>query len=318
MDTLPTVADPAVLVGFETSDDGAVYRLTDDLAVVQTLDVLTPVVDDPYDFGRIAAANSISDIYAMGAAPRFALSFIGFPTDKLPMTVLQQISAGGAATAAEAGIPIIGGHTIDDPEPKYGLCVTGTVHPNRVVTNSAGRPGDVLVLTKPLGIGVLTTASKRGKGRPAELAAAVDVMAALNAGASRAAASIGARCATDVTGFGLLGHLHEIAAGSGLQAVVDSAAVPYLDGAQRHAAADVFPGGSRRNLAHIRGRVDAGEADESTLLLLADAQTSGGLLIAAPEERVSELLAALRAEGVGTRAVVGRLESGPAGRIVVR
>ncbi len=318
MDTLPQVADPNVLVGFETADDGAVYRLTDDLAVVQSLDVLTPVVDDPFDFGRIAAANSVSDIYAMGGVPRFALSFAGFPRSKLPMSVLAQICAGGAAVAAEAGIPIIGGHTIDDPEPKFGLAVTGTIHPDRVVTNANGQAGDVLVLTKPIGVGVLTTANKRGKGNTEDLKAVVEVMASLNAGAARAMTSVGARCATDVTGFGLAGHLHEVAAGSGLTAVLDFAAVPVLEGALVHAAADVFPGGSRRNLLYLQPNLDIGARSEADALLLADAQTSGGLLIAIKENRLSELLAALEREGVPTRAVIGRLEAGESGKIVVR
>ena len=316
--TLPNVTDPAVLVGFDTSDDGAVYRLTEDTAVVQSLDVLTPVVDDPYDFGRIAASNSLSDIYAMGAEPRFALSFAGFPRSVLPMSVLRAITAGASAIAKEAGIPIIGGHTIDDPEPKFGLAVTGIVHPERVVRNSAGRPGDQLVLTKPLGSGVLTTANKRGALSKESLAEIVTSMATLNAAAARAMSAVGAVCATDVTGFGLLGHLHEMAAGSNLGARLSVGAVPVFTEARRLAEAGFFPGGSRRNLSYLEGNIDSGDStSEVDRLILADAQTSGGLLIAIAPERVDALFGALQTHGVAGSAVIGSLCTEHPGRIVL-
>ena len=307
-----------MLVGFETSDDATVYRLTDDLCVAVSIDVLTPVVDDPYDFGRVAAANSVSDLYAMGAEPKFAMSFAGFPRSKLPMSVLADISRGAAAICAEARMPIIGGHTVDDPEPKFGLSVTGVVHPDRIVRNSAGQPGDVLVLTKPLGLGVITTANKRDLAMPEEVAEAVAVMTTLNAAAARAMLSVDVRCATDVTGFGLLGHLAEVARGSGLSARIDYDAVPVLASARRLALLDAFPGGSRRNLAYLTPSLTIDpRLSETDALLLADAQTSGGLLIAVPASRLADLLAALEAGGVETRAVVGELVSGPAGAVTV-
>ncbi len=307
------------MVGFETSDDGAVYRLSDDLAVVQSIDVLTPVVDNPTDFGRIAAANSVSDLYAMGADPKFALSFAGFPKSVLPLDVLQKILAGGTAVAHEAGVVVIGGHTIDDPEPKYGLAVTGTVHPDRIVTNRAGEAGDVLILTKPLGSGVITTANKRGKTTGDELAEAVEMMATLNAGAARAMQSVHAKCATDVTGFGLLGHLHEMAKGSGLMAELSYASIPILEAARRLVVECGVPGGSRRNLSHLQPHLTwQNNLDENDRLLLADAQTSGGLLIAIKPEQKDALLDRLNQENTPVAAVIGQLVSGPAGHITVQ
>ena len=307
------------MVGFETSDDGVVYRLSDDLAVVQSIDVLTPVVDNPTDFGRIAAANSVSDLYAMGADPKFALSFAGFPKSVLPLDVLQKILAGGTAVAHEAGVVVIGGHTIDDPEPKYGLAVTGTVHPDRIVTNRAGEAGDVLILTKPLGSGVITTANKRGKTTGDELAEAVEMMATLNAGAARAMQSVHAKCATDVTGFGLLGHLHEMAKGSGLMAELSYASIPILEAARRLVVECGVPGGSRRNLSHLQPHLTwQNNLDENDRLLLADAQTSGGLLIAIKPEQKDALLDRLNQENTPVAAVIGQLVSGPAGHITVQ
>jgi len=308
-----------VLVGFETSDDGAVYRLSDDLAVVQSIDVLTPVVDNPTDFGRIAAANSVSDLYAMGAEPKFALSFAGFPKSVLPLDVLQKILAGGTAVAHEAGMVVIGGHTIDDPEPKYGLAVTGTVHPDRIVTNRAGEAGDILILTKPLGSGVITTANKRGKATSDELAEAVEMMATLNAGAARAMQSVHAKCATDVTGFGLLGHLHEMANGSGLMAELSYSSIPILEAARRLVIECGVPGGSRRNLSHLQPHLTwQNNFHENDQLLLADAQTSGGLLIAVKPEAKDALLTQLTQENTPVAAVVGRLVTGPAGHITIQ
>ena len=311
---LPTFDDPALLVGTQTADDAAVYRLSDDLALVQTVDLFTPVVDDPYDFGRIAAANSLSDIYAMGATPLIALNIVGFPADILPMEYLALMLQGGADVAREARMTIVGGHTIDDREPKYGLAVTGTVHPNAYVTNATAEPGNVLVLTKPLGTGVVATAIKRGVADPETIAAATLSMTTLNRDAAEAALTAGVTSMTDVTGFGLLGHLLEMCDGSGVGAEVWFDALPWLPGAVDLAANGVVPGGTRRNLEFVDSHVEwRGAFDEHERLLAADAQTSGGMLIAVPPERVEGLVADLRSRGTLAAAVVGRIRevSGP-------
>jgi len=314
---LPQLVDPNVLVGYSTSDDAAVYRLNGELAAVATVDFFTPVVDDPYDFGRVAAANALSDIYAMGARPTFALSIIGFPVGKLPLEVMGRILRGGVDKAAEAGIAIVGGHSIDDAEPKYGLCVYGLVHPERAVKNSTARPGDVLVLTKPIGTGVISQGVKKGATSDAELAGAIACMAALNRAAAEAMIEAGPSAATDVTGFGLLGHLHEVVHASGLRARVRAGAVPLLPGARRLAEAGLVPGGSRRNAEHFGRWIEWGAGiDATTQTLLCDAQTSGGLLIALPRERLASLEAGLAARGV-LAAVIGTCEPGEAGTIVV-
>lgn len=306
-----------MLVGFATSDDAAVYRLDDATAIVGTVDVFTPIVDDAYDFGRIAAANSLSDVYAMGARPLFALSFIGFPTKTLPLEVMAEILRGGAAKVAEAGIAVIGGHSIDDPEPKYGLSVVGLVHPDRVVMNSTARAGDALVLTKPLGTGVISQAIKKGTVAADEVAGAVETMAALNRAAAEAMIEVGPSAATDVTGFGFLGHLHELAHASAVAARIRAAAIPVLPGARRLAEQGVVPGGSKRNAAFCAAFVGWADAvDAATRVLLTDAQTSGGLLIAVPGARLPALERALAARGV-LAAVVGEIVAGRAGQIDV-
>ena len=304
---LPLSPDPNLLVGTATSDDAAVYRLNDEIALVQTVDFFTPVVDDPYDFGRIAAANSLSDIYAMGATPLTALNIVGFPVGVLPMAYLVEILRGGAAIAAQAGVSIVGGHTIDDREPKYGMAVTGTVRPGEQITNATARPGDVLVLTKPLGTGIIATAIKRGVAEATVVAEAVESMAALNREAASAARAVGVSAVTDVTGFGLLGHLLEMCVASGVSAEIWVNALPWLTGAVDLARAGVVPGGTRRNLEYADPSTawEEGFADWERLLV-ADAQTSGGLLIALPAERADGLLAPLRAAG-GRVAVIGRL-----------
>ena len=314
---LPPVVDPNVLVGFSTSDDAAVYRLSGELAVVATVDFFTPIVDDPYDFGRVAAANALSDIYAMGARPIFALSIVGFPVGKLPLEVLGQILRGGADKAAEAGIAIVGGHSIDDAEPKYGLCVNGVVHPDRAVRNSTARAGDVLVLTKSIGTGVISQGLKKGVATADELAGAVASMATLNRAASEAMVETGPSAATDITGFSLMGHLHEVVHASGLAARVDAAAVPLLPGARRLAEAGLVSGGSKRNAAHFGQWIRWDErVDAVTRTLLCDAQTSGGLLIALPRERLAALEAGLAARGV-RGALIGECVAGEAGTIQV-
>ena len=305
-----------MLVGFETSDDAAVYRLGD-TALVATVDVFTPIVDDPFAFGQIAAANALSDVYAMGARPLFALSIVCFPVKTLPLEVLGEIMRGGSAKAAEAGIAIVGGHSIDDPEPKFGLSVVGVVDPAKVVRNSTARPGDALYLTKAIGTGVLSQGVKVEKTAPADAAAAIASMAALNRDAAAAMAEVAPSAATDVTGYGLLGHLHEVVHASGVTARVNARAVPLLSGALALAAAGVIPGGSRRNAEQFgRWVTFADGVDAATRTLLTDAQTSGGLLISVPAERGPALAEALTRRGViGAR--IGEIEAGEAGRIFV-
>ncbi len=312
------VDDPAVLVDAATADDAAVYRLDDDRALVVTADFFTPIVDDPYDFGRIAAANALSDVYAMGARPLFALNLVGFPRDLLGAGWLSEIIRGGGEVAREAGIAVVGGHSIDDAEPKFGLCVIGEVVPDRVVRNSTARAGDRLVLTKPIGTGVIATAIKREAAPSDAVEAAVRSMTTLNRGAAEAMLRVDAHAATDVTGYGLLGHLHEMARASRLEARVTAAAVPLLPGAERLARQGHVPGGTRRNAADREDDVVwRGDVAEELRILLCDAQTSGGLLIAVAPDRVDRLLALLVEAGAPAAVVVGELVEGAPGRIVV-
>ncbi|GAB4249530.1 MAG: selenide, water dikinase SelD [Thermoleophilia bacterium] len=304
---LPPTVDPNLLVGTDTVDDAAVYRLTDDLVLVQTVDFFTPVVDDPYDFGRIAAVNSLSDVYAMGGTPRLALNIVGFPVNTLPLEYLVQILKGGFDVAAEAGVTIAGGHTIDDNEPKYGMAVTGTVHPEQFVANATARAGDVVVLTKPIGTGIIATAIKRGLAADEVVRAATEVMTTLNRDAAEIALKHEVTAMTDVTGFGLLGHLGEMAQGSGLTAEVFAGEVPFLPGAVALAEEGVVPGGTKRNLEYLAGDVEwPGRLEPWERWLLTDAQTSGGLLIAVAENRASDLVAGLQERGVPAAAVIGR------------
>jgi selenide, water dikinase len=273
---------PDLLVGLDGGDDAAVVRVgggvgAGDLAVVATADFFTPVVDDAYDWGRIAAANALSDVYAMGGRPVVAVNLLGWPRDVLPFELAAEVLRGGLAVARQANCPVGGGHSVDDPEPKYGMAVTGVVDPARLIRNDAARPGTPLSLTKPLGVGVLNS---RHKATGEVFPHAVASMVALNADAAAAALAAGIDAGTDVTGFGLLGHLYKLARASNLTAVVDAAAVPYLDGARESLAAGYLPGGSRRNLDWVRPHLDPGSAPAGELLLLADAQTSGGLLLA--------------------------------------
>lgn len=306
-----------MLVDAGTSDDAAVYRLDADRALVATVDFFTPVVDDPYDFGRIAAANALSDVYAMGGRPLFALNLVAFPRALLGEGILEEIVRGGGEAAREAGIAIVGGHSIDDPEPKFGLCVVGEVHPERMVRNSTARAGDRLVLTKPLGTGVVATAIKAGVADPETVAAAVASMATLNRVAAEAMLRVGAHAATDVTGFGLLGHLREMLRASRLGARISAGAVPLLPGARALAEAGHIPGGTKRNRADLGESVRWSEGvPESLRVLLYDAQTSGGLLVAAAPEAAAQLVSELVAAGMPA-AVIGELEPAPAGDIVV-
>jgi len=301
-----------------TADDAAVYRLTPDLALVQTVDYITPLVDDPYQYGQIAAANSISDVYAMGGRPVLALNIVAFPTDALPMDVLGDILRGGADKAAEADVRIIGGHSVDDKEPKYGLAVTGLVHPDRILRNSTARPGDRLFLTKPLGMGIIATAIKRERASADLIERAVRVMTTLNKGAALAAIEVGVDACTDITGFGLLGHLREMTAGSRCGARIGFHQVAFLDGVTELARQGLVPGGTQRNLAYVEPSVTFAAALGSVeRLLLADAQTSGGLLLAVPSARAARLREALRAQGVSTVAEIGEIVDDPSGRITV-
>lgn len=302
-------------MGTATADDAGVYRLTDDLALVQTVDFFTPIVDNPYDFGRIAAANAFSDIYAMGARPVIALNIVAFPKEG-PIDILGEILRGGAEKAAEAGVSIIGGHSIDDREPKYGMAVTGLVHPGKIVANSGARPGDCLVLTKPLGTGVVATAIKKGNPRPETVATAVEQMAELNRAASEAMVEVGVSACTDITGFGLLGHLKEMIDASGVGAELRAADVPLLPDVLDLAESNTA-GGSRNNLRFAEPHVAWERAVPPPVrLLLADAQTSGGLLIAVPEEELTDLLQILERKGVQTRSVIGKIND-ERGRIAV-
>ena len=297
---------PDLIVGLAGADDAGVMRISDDVALVQSVDFFTPIVDDPELWGRIAAANALSDIYAMGGVPLTALQLLSWPRDDLPWEVASQVIDGGLAVLGDAGVTLLGGHSIDDPEPKYGFAITGTIHPDRMITNAAAQPGDSLVLTKPLGTGVITTALKAGQAPEDVLAAATEWMTRLNAAAAAAAIDAGVTAGTDVTGFGLLGHLRELADASGVTARIDVTTVPFIDGVRALAEAGHFPGGSRRNLRSLRDAVDTGEVDESTIRLLADAQTNGGLLLAVAPGKLDALLAALTAGGEGAH-VIGEM-----------
>jgi selenide,water dikinase len=306
---LPVSADPRLLVGSASGDDAAVFQLRPDLALVQTVDFFTPIVDDPFDWGRIAAANALSDVYAMGGTPLTALNLVAFPLERLGGAVLREVLLGGLAVADEAGCAIVGGHSIDDPEPKYGLAVTGTVDPSRFLTNAGARPGDVLMLSKPLGVGALTTARKRNAVGDTEVARAVETMVMLNARAGQQALAAGATAATDVTGFGLLGHLRGIARESGLAAEVHADALPALDGVLEVLAdGSGVSGGARRNLTYAEGFTSfAAAVDDAHRRLACDPTTSGGLLVSIPDERVAEF--------DGT--VIGRMVEGETGSIAL-
>lgn len=297
-------------MGHDTSDDAAVYRLSADQAIVETADFFTPVVDDPYWFGRIAAANALSDVWAMGGRPLFALNLVGWPVKTLPMELLGEVLRGGAESAALAGISVLGGHSIDDPEPKYGMAVTGLVHPDRILRNVGARPGDRLLLTKPLGSGIVTTAIKRGLAIGALLEQVTQLMAGLNRAAGEVLAASGAvHALTDVTGFGLLGHGWEMAQGSGVALRIEAARVPVLDGVAELARADVVPGGSRANLAWVQPQLRLSPDVALPAIVLADAQTNGGLLAAVDRAAAPGLLEALARAGVSA-AEIGEVLAG--------
>jgi len=295
------------LVGINTADDAAVYRMDDDLALIQTVDFFPPVVDDPTDFGRIAAANALSDVYAMGGKPILALNIVGFPVG-LPKDILGNILKGGADKAVEAGVLIVGGHTVDDAEPKYGMAVTGIVKPGNQVSNADAKPGDTLVLTKPLGMGIITTAGKQQKIAKQLLADAIDIMATLNKAAAEAMMRVGVNACTDVTGFGLLGHLHGMTVASGVGARLRFSDIPFMDGVFDLVDSGIAPGGTHRNLNSAeKYTAFADGLYDNAPILLADAQTSGGLLISVQSDKAAELLSELESSGVQTRAVIGEI-----------
>jgi len=305
---MPVPSDERILVGSDTADDAAVYKIDERTAIVQTVDFFTPILDDPFQFGAVAAANSLSDVYAMGARPLFALNIVGFPSNRLPMSVLEDILRGAQSKADEAGIAIIGGHTVDDTEPKYGMAVTGIVAPDKVLANRGAKPGDALILTKPIGTGVLSTAMKQGMLEPEQAQLLYETMAALNRSAAEAVQRVEAHACTDVTGFGLLGHLLEMLLASGVSAEVRADGVPLLRGAFELAASGVIPGGTRDNAEHTSGRVRYGDGvSATTRLLLNDAQTSGGLLVAVAGNQAEELLSALREGGVSSASRIGEV-----------
>ena len=306
---MPIGTNERVLVGYTGSDDAGVYRISDDTALVLTVDFFTPIVDDPFDFGRIAATNSLSDVYAMGGKPITALNISAFPEDKLSAEVLGEILRGGADTAARANCAIVGGHTVNDPELKYGLSVVGTVHPDRVVTNAGARPGDVLVLTKPLGTGVLSTALKKQKLDADAVSTLVEVMSRLNDRASEEMLIRNTSACTDITGYGLVGHAYEMAQASDVSIHFDSAVLPLIDGALWAARNGYLTGGGAANRIFVADDAEiAGGIDENLLHIAVDPQTAGGLLVALSESETAGFLETIRADCPGA-AVVGRCES---------
>jgi selenide, water dikinase len=314
---LPRVNDPNLLVGIDTADDAGVYKLSDTTALIQTVDFFTPVVDDPYLFGQIAAANSLSDVYAMGGKPLTALNIVAFPSCSLAHEILLAILQGGQDKVTEAGAVIVGGHTVEDAEPKYGLSVTGLIHPDKIWTNAAARPGDRLLLTKPLGTGVLATAA-RAEMFPAGVAAAAKSMATLNRTAAETASLFTVHACTDITGFGLLGHLYELAAASGVRLEIDSAALPLLPDAPEAANMGLVPAGAYTNRNYLTTVTIDSTVPVYIRDLCYDPQTSGGLLFSLPEAEASELLAALKQANITAAALIGRVVGPGRGEIHVK
>ena len=314
-----TEPHPDLVVGLETSDDAGVYRLSDELALVQSVDYFTPIVDDPYDFGRIAAANALSDIYAMGGKPITVMNLVGFPIYKLDRKILAEILRGGADKVREAGATLVGGHSIDDVDPKFGMSVTGIIDPRKVWTNSTAKPGDALIITKPIGMGITSKAIKEAQSTPEEVEEAVRWMAMLNKYAAEVVHRYPVHAVTDVTGFGLLGHAFEMVQGSGLGLELYASRVPILSGTRRHAESGLIPSGSKRNMAYVKDYVDFAEGiDEMTKSIFADAVTSGGLLVALPEEYAASFLEEVRQAGMERSEWIGKFVDVPSGKINVR
>ncbi|MBS2967614.1 selenide, water dikinase SelD [Metabacillus sp. KIGAM252] len=313
----PAMPNPDLLVGLDTSDDAGVYRLTDDLAIVQTLDFFTPIVDDPYSFGQVAAANAISDIYAMGGKPLTALNIVAFPIADLDKQILADILRGAGDKLKEAGATLVGGHSIEDKEPKFGLAVTGTVHPDKVRANTGAKPGDKLILTKPIGVGILTSSIKRDLLTEDEVARVTEVMATLNKTAAETMASYDVHACTDVTGFGLLGHTSEMAKGSKAGIRIAKEAVPILPRVRDLAEQGVIPGGTKNNFAHLQGDVTFPNGmDQIDQYILCDAVTSGGLLISVAGDEADALLKDLQDAGVEA-GMIGEVTADHPGHIVV-
>ena len=315
---LPRTSDPNLLVGTDHFDDAGVYRLDNTTALVQTLDFFPPLVDDSYQFGRIAAANSLSDVYAMGGRPLTAMNIVGFPDKDLPIEILGEILRGGAERVAAAGAVIVGGHSVRDAEIKYGLSVTGVVHPDRILTNGGAKVGDVIVLTKPIGSGVLTTAAKKDMIAESDLAEAIEVMADLNRDGCEAALEVGVRGATDITGFGLIGHVYEMAEASDTTIEMDAHQVPLLQRTLELAQQGVVTRAAKSNLEHLGERFRNDGVDPVLLNVLADAQTSGGLLLSVAAAKADELVAALRRRNTKSAAVIGRVLPRSDVRVILR
>ncbi len=314
-----TEPHPDLVVGLETSDDAGVYRLSDELALVQSVDYFTPIVDDPYDFGRIAAANALSDIYAMGGKPITVMNLVGFPIYKLDRKILAEILRGGADKVREAGATLVGGHSIDDVDPKFGMSVTGVIDPRKVWTNSTAKPGDALIITKPIGMGITSKAIKEAQSTPEEIEEAVKWMAMLNKYAAEVAHRYPVHAVTDVTGFGLLGHALEMVQGSGLGLELYASRIPILSGVRRHAESGLIPSGSKRNMAYVKEHIDFAEGiAEMTKSIFADAVTSGGLLVALPEEFAASFLEEVRQAGMERSEWIGQFMNVSSGNIIVR
>ena len=300
--------DANLLVGLETSDDAGAYKLTDDIALIQTVDYFTPVVDDAYMFGQIAAANALSDVYAMGAVPKTVLNIVGFPINTLPKKTLADILCGAADKVKEAGAIIVGGHSIDDQEPKFGLSVTGIVHPDKIYKNVGAKPGDRIVITKPIGVGIITTAIKRGEATPAQEEAVTITMATLNKLAAETLQPFQPTAVTDVTGFGLLGHSYEMAKGSDVSFLIEKDSVPLLDGTLALAQKGIIPGGTKANQRWLKDAIDYAEnVSEVEQSILCDAITSGGLLITLSEEEAEQYVSAMHELGVKETAIIGEV-----------
>ncbi len=317
LQSLPFFYDKNVMVGTETSDDATVYKLNDEMALVQTLDFFTPIVDAPYDFGAIAAANALSDIYAMGAKPIFALNIVGFPEDALPLTVLEQILKGAHDKAKEAGIPVLGGHTIEDPEPKYGMVVSGIINPNNIIKNAGAKPDDVIVLTKPIGTGIISTAIKRGIVEESLKQYVTKLMSQLNKTAAEIMLNYDVHACTDVTGFGLLGHLREMSKASKCDVNLFFDKIPFIEKAKDFATAGIIPGGTHNNLDYVKADINYGHHTRTNQLLLNDAQTSGGLLVALPEKDALKYLETLKSKGLKTATIIGKFSTIGEGKITV-
>ncbi len=314
---LPKSSHPDLLVGVEHFDDAGVYRINDSTAIVQTLDFFPPLVDDPYTFGRIAAANSLSDIYAMGGRPVTALNIVGFPDQEVPGEILVEILKGGQERVQHAGAVILGGHSVRDSEIKYGLSVTGLIHPDRILTNGGAQPGDNLVLSKPIGSGTLTSAAKSGKMAESDLAEAIDVMIELNHGAAEALRSVGVHAVTDITGFGLIGHAFEMAEASDAALHLDAGAVPLMENTLKLAGEGILTRAHKSTLTFIGDQLDSGSIDSVLLGVLADAQTSGGLLVSVPPDRTDALLAEFAQNKTAAAALIGRVQRHSSHRIVI-